>query len=57
MDEDQKYTSNFTPYGYEGSENFTNYYGGESMNAYSGIYDMIINANIEHEGWQEGYDY
>jgi hypothetical protein len=57
MLEARVFVSNFSPYRYDGAENFTGYLGGEEINHYSGSYDEVLNALIVHEGWQEGYDY
>lgn len=48
--------SNHTGYSHEGSENFEHDDTGSSMN-HSGVEDEFNNAESEHEGWQEGYDY
>ena len=48
--------SNHTGYAHEGSENFEHDDTGSSMNK-SGVEDEFNNAESEHEGWQEGYDY
>ena len=50
------YVSNHTGYSHQGSENFEHDDTGSMMN-YSGVYDDVINALIDHEGWIEGYDY
>jgi len=47
--------SNHTGYG-RGGENFEHDSTGDLMN-YSGVVDEVENAQKEHEGWQEGYDY
>ena len=52
-----KVISNFSPYQYEGAENFTHFENGDAINHYSGSYDDCLNPIIEHEGWQEGYDF
>ena len=49
------YVSNHTGYG-KGGENFEHDDTGALMN-YSGIVDDVGEAQKEHEGWQEGYDY
>lgn len=48
--------ANHTGYPHEGSENFEHDDTGSMMN-YSGVEDEFNNAQSEHEGWQEGYDY
>ena len=56
-DKDKKpYISNHTGYGYKGSENFEHDDTGGAMN-YSGVEDDVFNAFIEHEDWDEGYDF
>jgi hypothetical protein len=51
-----EYRSNHTGYSIEGSENFEHDDTGCASNL-SGCVDMVVNAQIEHEGWDEGYDY
>jgi hypothetical protein len=48
--------TNYTGYGYEGSENFEHDTNASLVNA-SGCADDIFTAIAEHEDWQEGYDY
>lgn len=47
--------SDHTGYG-EGGENFEHDNTGDSMNI-SGVIDDLANAEREHEGWQQDYDY
>ena len=54
--EKKPYISNYTVYGYDGSQNFEHDDTGCLMN-YSGCEDDVFNAISEHEDWQEGYDY
>jgi hypothetical protein len=49
------FVSDHTGYG-PGGESFEHDDTG-SINNYSGCEDDMVNAQIEHEGWQEGYDY
>lgn len=64
MDEDGKIVeldekaviSNYSGYGYNGSENFEHDDTGDIHN-YSGVEDDTFSALAEHEDWEEGYDY
>lgn len=55
-DVDRPYLSNHTKYGGPDSENREHDSTGSAMN-YSGVKDDVMNAFIEHEDWQEGYDF
>ena len=48
--------SNHSGYDYKGSENFEHDDNGNIMN-YSGVYDDVMSAFAESEGWVESYDY
>lgn len=48
--------SNHTGYYYEGGENFEHDDTGSTMN-HSGVVDDCNEAEKEHAGWQEDYDY
>lgn len=48
--------SNHTGYNYEGSENYEHDNTGDLMSL-SEMEDEFNNAQSEHEGWEEGYDY
>jgi len=53
---DVYFVANHTAYQYKGGENYEHDdTGGESN--YSGCVDDVYNAQAEHDGWQEGYDY
>ncbi len=53
--ESKEFVADHTGYG-EGGENFEHDDTGSIMN-FSGVVDDVVNAEKEHEGWQDGYDY
>jgi len=55
-DEAKPYVSNHTGYSQPGTANWEHDDTGNQMN-YSGVEDEVINALIEHEGWQPGEDF
>jgi hypothetical protein len=55
-DDEKLFISNHSGYGYKESANFEHDDTGSLMN-FSGCVDDIYQAFIEHEDWQEGYDY
>lgn len=48
--------SNHTRYPYREAANFEHDDEGGLMN-YLGVEDQVLNAQSEHDGWQDGYDY
>ena len=52
----QAYTSNHTGYDKPGSHNWEHDDTGSAMN-YSGVVDEFVNAQIENEGLEKGFDY
>lgn len=54
--DEKEVVTNYTGYGYEGSENFEHDTNASLVNE-SGCADQIFTAMAEHEDWQAGYDY
>jgi len=48
--------TNHTGYTHIGSQNWEHDDTGAASN-YSGVMDITLNAQADHEGWQAGYDY
>lgn len=53
---DVKIITNHTGYTYPNSSSWEHDDTGNTNN-YSGCVDDMINAEAEHDGWEEGYDY
>lgn len=53
---DTAVSANYTGYAHEGSHSWEHDNTGNVDN-YSGCEDDVLNAEAEHEGWEDGYDY